>query len=198
MTCPSYMVNELLRVGGEGRMEVAKRNVPMRTWDRPLMLLMKCWKTNMAFLFPLKINYSNLTAKHMWTSEKGRCLQRKHLLPCCRSPSPEGGWGVKASPTHTGPSPRTGRFAGLGGPDFLVWRRSKEQALKKQPIVNTTHPWARALPARARCLSYVHSNVKHMCSTFPGCAQERHGAEAIFGDYLKSKDLSCFCLLAAY
>lgn len=51
-------------------MEVAKCNVPMRAWDGALMLLVKCWETNMAFLFPLKINYSNLTAKHMWTSER--------------------------------------------------------------------------------------------------------------------------------
>lgn len=29
------------------------------------LMLMKCWKTNIAFLFPLKKNYSNLTEKHM-------------------------------------------------------------------------------------------------------------------------------------
>lgn len=71
-----------------------------------------------------------------------------------------------------------------------VWGGSKKPTLKEQPLVTTTHPWARALTVRARCPSCAYSNVKHMYLTFPGCVQERHRAEAIFGLW-RSEDRLC-------
>lgn len=96
-----------------GRVGCKKQSTFLR-WE-PLMLMMKCWKTNTAFLFPLKIDYSSWTAKHIWTLENGRCLQCKRLLPLCPPLEVVSVW--KQGP----PAPVLRQTTSLGLVDLTSW-----------------------------------------------------------------------------